>query len=328
VTLVGTAATAPDATVAGYAFALGLVAVANPCGLPLLPAYLSFFVGGGGNVVGRALRAIGAAACVTAGFVACFGVLGLAVGGMVSAVESAVPTLMIAAGAVMAVCGVATATGRCVRWPQLRRTVALRRRGPAAMAVFGALYGLASLGCALPMFVAAVGGGLDRRGVWVVFQSSLAYALGMGALLAVIALVVATAGNGPPRVIRAAGRWGPPLAGALLAVSGTYLAYFWATAVADPGSTPTLVAAVNRAQAAMATWLTANARWLGLGSGIVVLAVLGAGALTANKDSRADHTTTSRVDDTDSSPTPRSPATACPSPVAAESPQPTGSAHV
>jgi cytochrome c biogenesis protein CcdA len=57
VTMVGTAATGPDATVAGYAFALGLVAVANPCGLPLLPAYRSFFVGGGGDVVGRALRA-------------------------------------------------------------------------------------------------------------------------------------------------------------------------------------------------------------------------------------------------------------------------------
>jgi cytochrome c biogenesis protein CcdA len=328
VTSVGTAATAPDATVAGYAFALGLVAVANPCGLPLLPAYLSFFVGGGGNLVGRALRAIGAAACVTAGFVVCFGVLGLAVGGMVSAVESAVPPLMIAAGAVMAVCGVATATGRYLRWPQLRPTVALRRRGPAAMAVFGAFYGLASLGCAFPMFLAAVGGGLDRRGVWVVFRSSLAYALGMGVLLAVIALAAATAGGGPPRVIRAAGRLGPPLAGPLLTVSGTYLAYFWANVVADPGSTPTLVAAVNRAQSAIATWLTANAHWLGLGSGVVVLAVLGAGALTADKDSRADHTTTSRVDDADSSPNPPSPATARPSPVAAESPQATGSAHV
>jgi cytochrome c biogenesis protein CcdA len=88
------------------------------------------------------------------------------------------------------------------------------------MAVFGAFYGLASLGCALRVFLAAVGGGLDRRGVWVVFRSSVAYALGMGVLPSVMALTAATAGGGVRRVFRAAGRWGQPLAGALLAVSG------------------------------------------------------------------------------------------------------------
>jgi cytochrome c biogenesis protein CcdA len=49
VTPVGVAAAGPEATVVGYAFVLGLVGVANPCGLPLLPAYLSF-----SSVVGEA----------------------------------------------------------------------------------------------------------------------------------------------------------------------------------------------------------------------------------------------------------------------------------
>jgi hypothetical protein len=92
----------------------------------------------------------------------------------------------------------------------------------------------------------------------------------MGVLLAVMALAAATAGGGVPRMIRAAGRWGQPLAGALLAVSGAYLAYFWASSVAAPGSSPTVVAAVNQAQSAIAGWLTANARWLGLASGVLL----------------------------------------------------------
>ena len=57
-----------------YAFTLGLVAAVNPCGFPLLPAYLSLFVGE--DTVGRPqrnLRALGAGASVAAGFVVVFG---------------------------------------------------------------------------------------------------------------------------------------------------------------------------------------------------------------------------------------------------------------
>ncbi|MGH9054495.1 MAG: cytochrome c biogenesis CcdA family protein, partial [Acidimicrobiales bacterium] len=176
----------------GYAFALGLVGVANPCGLPLLPAYLSFFVGNRGALLGRAVRALVSSACVTAGFVTCFGVVGLALGGVVAEVESTLPPLMIAAGAAMAVLGVLTATGRHVPLVRLPRGLAVSNRGPLSMAAFGVFYALASLGCSLPVFIAAVGGSLDRSGMWVVFRSCVAYSLGMGLLLAVIALSGAT----------------------------------------------------------------------------------------------------------------------------------------
>jgi cytochrome c biogenesis protein CcdA len=36
----------------GYAFALGFVAAINPCGFPLLPAYLTFFAEGERTIVG------------------------------------------------------------------------------------------------------------------------------------------------------------------------------------------------------------------------------------------------------------------------------------
>jgi cytochrome c biogenesis protein CcdA len=47
-----------------YAFTLGMVATVNPCGFPMLPAYLSFFIGADdtasdrvGSRIPRALRA-------------------------------------------------------------------------------------------------------------------------------------------------------------------------------------------------------------------------------------------------------------------------------
>lgn len=155
--------TSPAASQVGYAFVLGLVGVANPCGLPLLPAYASFFVGGSGTLAGRAVRALVASACVTAGFVTCFGVIGLALGEVAAQVESVLPPLMIAAGAAMVVLGVLTVIGRHLPLVGVRRAVSVTDRGAVSMAAFGVFYALASLGCSLPVFIAAVGGSLDDQ---------------------------------------------------------------------------------------------------------------------------------------------------------------------
>ena len=66
-----------------YAFTAGLVATVNPCGFPMLPAYLSYFVGADDEDPGptplRVLRAVGAAAAVSVGFFIVFvGVINLA----------------------------------------------------------------------------------------------------------------------------------------------------------------------------------------------------------------------------------------------------------
>jgi cytochrome c-type biogenesis protein len=299
-----TVASAPAATAAGYAFVLGLVGVANPCGLPLLPAYLSFFVGAPRGGVGRAVRATVASLCVTAGFVSCFAVIGLLLGGVVAGVESAVPGLMIAAGSAMCVLGALTLSGRHLLIPQLRGGTAVRGRGPVTMVSFGLFYALASLGCSLPVFLAGVGDSLDRTGAWAVFRSCIAYALGMGVLLTVLAFAGTTINSGMARVLRVSGRVAQLTAGALLVVSGAYLAYFWAVSLDHPSRTPGLIFAVNSAQADIATWLTANGKWLGLACGAVVVAVLVATALRS--DSTPVRQGVDRVED----PSTRSPARA------------------
>ena len=61
-----------------YAFTAGLVAAVNPCGFPMLPAYLSFFIGtddedvAGGTRVPRALLS---GLAVSVGFLAVFAAL-------------------------------------------------------------------------------------------------------------------------------------------------------------------------------------------------------------------------------------------------------------
>lgn len=256
----------------GYAFSLGLVGAANPCGLPLLPAYLSLFADRRPGVPRSLVGALGASACVTAGFVVCFGLLGSALGAAVWAVEWLVPWLMVAVGAALAALGIAALVGWRLPVPLPRLRVG--RGGPLAMFGFGVVYGMGSLGCALPVYLLAVGGGLENSGAGLVLRATLAYALGMGVLLAVLALSAVTARRAVVQAARPIGRAGHWLAGVLLTASGCYLSFYWAMTLANPHHTPGLVAAVNRVQASLSSWAGDHGKWLGLSFGVVVIGVL------------------------------------------------------
>ncbi|HLI55302.1 MAG TPA: cytochrome c biogenesis CcdA family protein [Acidimicrobiales bacterium] len=256
----------------GYAFALGLVGAANPCGLPLLPAYLSVFVDSKDAGRLRPVRALGAAAWVTAGFAATFGVFGVLLGALVGGVEAAVPWVMVPVGLALAVVGIASLAGRRLPLPQ--PAARLRGRGGPAMFGFGVLYAVASTGCALPVFLAAVGANLAGRGTWTVAGAALAYSFGMGLLLAVLALAATSARRALVRLARPAGRAGQIVGSVLLVASGLYVAFDWAETLSDPLHTPALVGAVNGFQASVSGWMSDHSAWLGVGFAVAVVAVL------------------------------------------------------
>jgi cytochrome c-type biogenesis protein len=261
-----------------YAFTLGLVAAVNPCGFPLLGAYLSFFVGDGElDRSRRNLRAMAAGASVTAGFVVVFGVLGVLVHVGIDVVLGWVPWAMVPIALAMAAIGVAALAGRPIR---LARPVPRlgTGRGVLAMAGFGVAYAVASLTCALPLFLAAVAGSFGRLGVLDGVGTVVAYALGMGLLLTVAGLVVANAGVAPLRQVRAVTRIVPRVAGGLLAVVGAYLAFYWIAYLVDPTASPEPIGAVEHLQTLLTAWLSDSPRVIGI---VLAIAVGAAVALTA-----------------------------------------------
>lgn len=62
-----------------FAASAGMLAAFNPCGFALLPGYLTTFLGQQRTVGASLRRALLVAAAVTTGFVAVFGVVGVAV---------------------------------------------------------------------------------------------------------------------------------------------------------------------------------------------------------------------------------------------------------
>ena len=261
------------------------MAAVNPCGFPMLPAYLSFFLGPGGQGDGLGLRlgrALRSSACVSLGFAIVFGVLGILVRAGVTIFMAWVPWVMIVLGAGLAVLGVVGLTGRR---PSIRLPLpawGTRGRDAGSMVAFGVSYAVASLTCSLPIFLVGVTGSFTRSGVVTGIGTFLAYAAGMAAVLAAVSLAVALARTSMVTVLRQAGRVADRVAPALLVGAGAYLVYYWVEYLAGSAGT-SLINAVEGFQSTLATFLTGTRTELALG--VLVVVLLGAGAVLAARSS-------------------------------------------
>ncbi|WP_298229905.1 cytochrome c biogenesis protein CcdA [Gryllotalpicola sp.] len=280
-----------SSTVVGYAFALGLVGVLNPCGFPLLPAYLSLFATG--ENVGwheRLLRGLRAGGCMAAGFLVVFTVLGMAAASAVSAILNWVPWLMMVIGAGFVVVGVITAIGRTVALhvPSLGFRAG---RGALAMTGFGVSYALGSLSCSLPLFLAGVIGVFSRASFFGGLLAFVAYALGMGVFVTAASVVASFTGAAAVRRLRPLTAVLPRVAGVVLALAGAYLLYYWRHEILTPTARSGVVDAVQAVQNAVSSWISTAALPVGLALAGLVVAGLAALAIVSARISRKSEKT-------------------------------------
>ena len=281
-----------------YPYTLGMMAAVNPCGFPLLPAYLELFVGSSDRPAtdatdatdttdppaARAGRAVTAGAFATIGFLALFGPLGLITqfGWTTLAGHSASLSRypMAALGVAMVVLGALTLTGRSPKLPlpELGTGAGLRR--PVGLAVFGFSYGVASIGCALPLFIGGVATSFGHANSVRAVSGLLVYGLGMGTILAALAIGIALLGRGAGRHLRAASRWVPVAGGVILVTVGAYLTWYWITDIASPGRSFAVQRFVNRIQLDISNPIAQHARLVGGVLGVLVIAAVLAGGLT------------------------------------------------
>ena len=256
----------------GYAFTLGLLAAVNPCGFPLLPAYLASFVaaGEGATRVTRIARGLIAGGCVTAGFLLVFLLAGVAVGLGGTLALAWTPWVMVAVGVAIFVFGVATLAGRA---PTLTLpTPGLRPgRGAMAMIVYGVTYAIGSLSCSLPLFLASVTERFTHLGGWAGVGTVLAYGLGMGFFVTGTGIVASLAGVNAARRIRPLARIVPLVGGIVLVASGAYLALYWTFDILAPETTVGIVAVGSTVQQAVSSWLSTHSLRVGIAAGAIVL---------------------------------------------------------
>jgi cytochrome c-type biogenesis protein len=204
------------------ALVAGGLAALNPCGFPLLPAFLSVFVGAREErlppVGSRLLQGLLVGVLVTAGFLGVFVAVGLPVAYGAARVADVLPWLGIGLGVVLVALGLLTVAGRV---PRLPLRWGARRRGPL---LFGVGYGLASLGCTLPIFLAVVGAAASGGSTLIVFA---AYGVGMALVVTALAVAAALLRDGVARGLRRLLPHMGWISGVLLVAAGGYLSYYW-----------------------------------------------------------------------------------------------------
>jgi len=222
----------------GYAFGAGMLATVNPCGFFMLPVYLSLYLGAEEREIAsvspwrRLLRAFGVALVVTCGFSVVFLACGLlmAIGGL--ALMDMVPWFALVIAALFIVAGVWMLFGQSLSFSRLQK-IADKIGDPRDITtrgffLFGLAYGITSLGCALPIFLAMLGGAVSTGSAAFVARQCLAYVAGTGFIL--VALTFAIAFLKQQMLVGVLHKilpYSQKLAAFFLLAAGVYIIYYW-----------------------------------------------------------------------------------------------------
>ncbi|MFJ6199293.1 cytochrome c biogenesis CcdA family protein [Micromonospora sp. NPDC092111] len=260
------------------ALTAGMLGAVNPCGFAMLPAYLSLLVAGPADTRGAIGRALTAAAGLTCGYVVVFGAFGLAVAPLAGWLRPRLPWLTVTLGLGLLALGCWLLAGRRLPTPGPAARAPRLTRSLPSMALFGMAYALASLSCASAPFLAIVVTSLRAGSTLRGLALFVAYAIGMGLVVAVAALGVALLRGRVVAGLRGVAAWMPRLSGLVLLVAGGYVAWYgWyevrlAQGRYDAFGDPVVVGAARLQRALVATLDTAGPLVLA-GLLVVLLAV-------------------------------------------------------
>jgi cytochrome c-type biogenesis protein len=107
---------------------------------------------------------------------------------------------------------------------------AVNRTALLAYGAYGLAFALSSLGCTLPLFLTVVGTGVARGGLAGGLGQLVLYALGMGAAVSLLTVLISLFGGGVLARVRGAGRVLQPVSTVLLLGTGGYIVYYWLSA--------------------------------------------------------------------------------------------------
>ena len=271
-----------------FAFTAGAVATVNPCGWALLPAWFARRLDDAGEA-SPLVAALRAGALATTGFIAIFGLAGLGMALGANWLGPLLPAVGLGVGVVLALVGIAALSDR--GWNMFAAGGTCRRISDRhGSLVFGIGYGLLSLSCTLPIFLAALGFSLTGTPLDLAL-GLVAYALGMGTVLSTLGIVAATTGVGLGGRNPHAHRILRKLGALLLLVAAAYVIFYWGRVVfGDVMAENRIVYAGDRVSSLLRGWLSRGtgrtATWIALGALLLIAVAVWLGALAG--PARAD----------------------------------------
>ena len=270
-----------------YAFTLGMVALVNPCGFALLPAYIGFFLGLDGPAPGGRVASLNRAQVVglalSLGFLTVFGVLGLVFASIYTSIRDWLPWVTLVIGAGLMVAGLAMLAGRPLAVPLPKLDKGAGSRHVVSVYLFGVSYAVASLSCTIGLFLGAAGVAASGATFASRLASFLAYGAGMGLLATAVTLAVALGQRRLLTGLRSALPHVHRVSAVVLVAVGGYIAYYGWWSVDPIGRALGPVRTVETVQAQVSGTLSDWAVPLGWLFAVLNLALVAAGYLDRHR---------------------------------------------
>ncbi len=279
-----------------FAFGVGMIALINPCGFALLPAYLGVFLGLDEEPNQSRLVSLNRAQLVglalSAGFLVVFGLLGVVFAGFYSSIADSIPWFTLVVGVALVLLGIAMLRGL-----QLSVAIPKLNKGGTSgsmvsMFLFGVSYAVASLSCTIGLFLAVVGTSSASRGFGDRLGSFVSYGAGMGLLATTLTLAVAFAKGGFVNKFRQLLPKINMISAVVLIVVGIYVALYGVWSIQVLGnSTPPMwlddfILGAEGVQTDVATAVESRASILGWGFVAINVAIAVAGLAAKGSGSK------------------------------------------
>ncbi len=252
-----------DTATLSLAIVAGVLATFNPCGFALLPAYMGMIAAASeGRSKSQALiGGLRFASGMTVGFILLFGTFGLVFAPFASAISRYLPIVTIVVGFLVVSLGFWLLLGR-----KLGSSAALIKGWSPGESWFsqvgyGLTFAVVSLSCTFGPFLAVTGASIRSSDFLGIVFTFIAFALGMGAAVSVIAVATALTGSQVSVWIRSKSEVISRLTGSLVILAGLYVSWFgwyeWRVNSGDQINDP-IIGAVTDAQAWVVNTLSSN----------------------------------------------------------------------
>jgi cytochrome c-type biogenesis protein len=218
-----------------FAFSAGMVAAFNPCGAAMFPAYVGYQLSGDSNrnnLLVDSFRAILVGLVTTAGFIIVFGIVGLIVAAGGSVIGQYLPLAGLLVGIIITAFGISLiAFKKKLGFIAASRVNLGQGKGIRNVFLFGVGYAVASVSCALPIFLAAVGivtgKAVTTYSVVETIISSLSYGVGMGVVMIAVAIGAVFFKELVRKILRKVFPLVEPVGNLAMVGAGVYLIYYW-----------------------------------------------------------------------------------------------------
>jgi cytochrome c-type biogenesis protein len=209
-------------------FTAGIIAAFNPCGIAMLPSYISYLIGADSDgkklpLLSSIVKGIGLGLAMTIGFLIIFVSSGILINIVGRGLTAYLPVISLIIAVILVLLGLAMLFEKHLPVKTISFQV---KPGKWSIFLYGIAYALASLGCTLPAFLLVIVQSINHGTITVV-SNFIVYSVGMGL---VVTTITAASLISRQYIQQFLSKYIPvvkTLSAIIIFLTGLYLIYYW-----------------------------------------------------------------------------------------------------